>query len=110
MSGSLSEARAQRDSARKLVRDDIARLKGDLAEQPIPERVAETAKQEAAELATTTLEVANENRLVIAGTLAALVAWFARRPLIRLANRAGRALPWSRDEGTVARIVRFFQR
>jgi len=77
----LVAAKVLRDAAHGVVKDDIRLLKDGLAERPIPQRVKAAATNKLVDTADTAREVAAENKLVIAGTLAALAAWILRGPI-----------------------------
>lgn len=80
---SLAEARRLRNDALGVVRADIALLQDEAS----PRRIRERAVGEAVEMFDTAREVAGENKAVVAATLAALVGWMLRGPIVGLAHR-----------------------
>lgn len=87
----LEEAKAARNAAHRAFHTQLAQINEDLAARGIGGRLADRAGEAVADAA----EVANEHRGVVAGTIAALVLWLLRRPLIgwlsRLWERSGEA-------------------
>lgn len=77
-------ARAARDAARLAFDDRVAALKGDLAERGIGTRIADDLVEKANQGLAEAIEIADSNRGVIAGTIAALALWLLRRPLTGL--------------------------
>lgn len=78
----LREDRALRNAAKKLLKVDLAFLKGDMAAKGIGGRIADRAKDGAADIAEGAADYASENRLKV-GTgivvgLAAFVGWLFR--------------------------------
>jgi hypothetical protein len=82
----LSAARTAHAVARQTFDAQLAQVRADLEARGIGGRIADTIGETAATVMDEAVDVANENRLVIAGTLAALTAWFLRRPIIRFAS------------------------
>jgi hypothetical protein len=80
----LAEVQRQRDAARAKLRGDVATLRGDLAERSIPARIGDRAAEIAVESAETAIDVAKENKIVVGLTVAGLLGWFLRRPIVRL--------------------------
>lgn len=80
---SLIEARALRKSARALLDDDVKLLKRGLADRPIGRRIRDRAVDGLVDTVDQAREIASENKVIIAGTGALLLGWFARRPIIR---------------------------
>lgn len=79
----LREDRLIRDAARAVFDARLARLRQGVADKGIGARVADEALGRARATADQTLAVAKDNRLIVAATLAALAAWFLRKPLGR---------------------------
>ncbi|MCC6827399.1 MAG: hypothetical protein IT550_04125 [Novosphingobium sp.] len=77
-------ARAARDAARLAFDNRVAALKGDLAERGIGTRIADDLVEKANQGLAEAIEIADSNRGVIAGTIAALALWLLRRPLTGL--------------------------
>ena len=81
----LRQDRALRDAAKGSFDANVAQVKADFAARGIGGRIADKATKEAKAAARLALEVADENRGIVAGTLGALILWFGRNPLQRLA-------------------------
>ncbi|MBA4086943.1 hypothetical protein [Novosphingobium sp. ERW19] len=79
----LTAARALRDEALSVVKGDLEIAKLELS----PGRVKERAVEEAVEMLDSARAVADENKVVIGVTVAALFGWFFREPLQQLAER-----------------------
>ena len=77
-------ARAVRDAARTAFDSRVAALKDDLAERSIGTRIADDLLEKANQGLAEAIEIADSNRGVIAGTIAALALWLLRRPLTGL--------------------------
>jgi len=80
----LLAARAVRDAARTAFDSRVAALKDDLAERSIGTRIADDLLEKANQGLAEAIEIADSNRGVIAGTIAALALWLLRRPLTGL--------------------------
>ena len=80
----LREDRALRNAARALFEADIAHLRASLAGKSISTRIVERIGEGAAEVLDEAIEVADNNKGVIATLVAAIILWFARNPLIEL--------------------------
>ena len=78
----LLSARALRNSAWDLVREDVAHLRSGLEERPISQRIKDKASDELGDAVDAAREVAAENKAVIAGTALALAGWFLRGPIV----------------------------
>lgn len=76
--------RANRTAAWRLFEGRLAQVKDDLAARGIKDRVVGKARDDALAMADEALAVAKDNKGLIAATLAALLAWFFRGPLIAL--------------------------
>jgi hypothetical protein len=84
----MEQARLARSQARASLDGGVAQVKADLAARGVGGRIADKASDTATEALAVAIEVADNNRAVVAGTIAALGVWFMRRPIIRLASRA----------------------
>ena len=76
----MEEDRALRDAAKVLVRDDIAHLKGDVAEKGIVARIASSAALGTADIVEEGLELADKHKPVsygVGAVLAMIVGWWA---------------------------------
>jgi len=86
----LSADRDVRDEARALLTERFNRLKTGLEERGLGQRMADEAAVRARAVATEAIEVANDSRGVVIGTLAVLAAWLLRKPIM---NKARAMLP-----------------
>ena len=77
-------ARAVRDAARTAFDSRVVTLKDDLAERSVGTRIADDLVEKASQGLAEAIEIADSNRGVIAGTIAALALWLLRRPLAEL--------------------------
>lgn len=77
----LDENRHLRDAARALVEADLKNLRADLSIKTIGERALDRLTETAGEACEEAIEVASENKGIIAAILAALLLWFAREPI-----------------------------
>ena len=83
--------RANRKAAWNLFEGRLTQVKEDLAACGIKERIAGKAKDDALAIADEALAVAKDNKGLVAATIAALLAWAFRGPLIALlTTRMGR--------------------
>lgn len=78
----LADDRATRNAARDNFYSGWRSVTGDLDKRGIGQRVSDRALQEVRELADKTLAVAGESKGIIAGTLAAILLWLLRGPII----------------------------
>ncbi|MEQ1542104.1 MAG: hypothetical protein HOO94_00855 [Novosphingobium sp.] len=78
----LMEDRSTRNAARGVFDTNLAQVKADLEARSIPGRIADKADREVREAIAAGLDVASESKGIIAGTLAALVLWFFREPVL----------------------------
>ena len=92
----LSEDRANRRAARGLFDRHLAQVKADFTARGIGARIKAKAADQGKQALAEGLAVAKESKGIIAGTLAALVLWFWRMPLLSLAKRL-----LSRDQDAV---------
>ena len=86
----IAASRALRDEARAVVATHLDEVRTELSPQAIGQRIKHKASAEAIEVLDETRAVAAENKLVIGATVAALVGWLARKPLIGLVRRIAR--------------------
>lgn len=80
----MREDRLLRDAARALVDADIANLRADIAARSISTRIMDRIGEGAADVLDEAVEVADDNKGVIATLIAAIVLWFARHPIMDL--------------------------
>ena len=83
MGEALEQAKIARNAAHAAFQQQLTQLREDLAAPGIGGRIADRVGEAMADAA----EVANENKGIIAGTLAALAVWFLRGPIIALLAR-----------------------
>ncbi len=79
--------RVNRNAARELVERGTGQVKSDLAARGIGGRIKDKLTGEVEDALATGVEVARENKPVIAGTIGLLLVWFLRGPLGRLIAR-----------------------
>ena len=101
----VAVARAERDAALTSVTGSYDRLRGGLADKGIGKRVAEEAANKAKSSAKEAIDIAVENKGVVAVTVGALAIWFARKPLGEHAVKAWDRLPgvWQRLKARIDR-------
>jgi hypothetical protein len=83
----IAAARALRDEARCIVTANLGEVRTDLSPQTITKTIKHKASNEAMHLLDETRSVAAENKIVIGGTIIALLAWVARKSLITALRR-----------------------
>ncbi len=80
----LKEDRALRNAARALVEADISHVKADFAAKNVGLRVASRMKEGAVDVYEDAVDIAEDNRGVLATLIAAVLIWFARNPIMSL--------------------------
>ena len=83
----LAKDRLQRRAARQSFDADLAQVKADLSARGIGGRIKDSAIQKADEAVLHGIAVANENKPIVAGTIALLLVWLVRNPLGKLLGR-----------------------
>jgi hypothetical protein len=83
----LRNDRAQRRVARQLFDADLAQIKADLSARGIGGRIKHSVIQKADEAVISGIAVVNENKPIVAGTIALLLVWLLRNPLGKLVGR-----------------------
>ncbi len=83
----LNKDRAQRSAARQLFDADLAQVKADLSARGIGGRIKDSAIQKADDAVLSAIAVANENKPIVAGTIALLLVWLLRNPLGKMVRR-----------------------
>ena len=82
----LERARSARNDAKAALDTHIALLRADIDQRGLGGRVKEEATEKAADAIEQAVEIAEANKAIVAGTVAALALWFLRTPLMRLAS------------------------
>ena len=85
--GQLAKDRANRSAAKRLFDRDLATVQADLSARGIVARIKAKAADEVREIADDAFELATESKGIIAGTIAVLLAWTFRNPLLRFTKR-----------------------
>ena len=83
----LAQDRASRTAARGLFDRRLTQVKTDLSARGIGGRIKDKAVQQGEEALAQGLEIARENRGIVAATGAALALWLFRKPLAVLMQR-----------------------
>jgi len=83
----LAEDKALRDAALGLFKADLALVRADLAERGVGQRVADRLGEGAMDVLDDAVDYAEDNKGQIAAALAAVVLWFARRPILGALGR-----------------------
>jgi hypothetical protein len=78
----LADDRAARNAARDIFNANLRNVVGDLEARGIGQRISDRAVSEVKELANISLDVAKESKGIIAGTIAAILLWLFRVPII----------------------------
>jgi hypothetical protein len=78
----LAEDRALRDAALALFKADLRYLRNDLEQRGIGERVADRLGDSAKEFVDDAVDYAGNHKSVVTAAIAAVVLWFARRPIL----------------------------
>ncbi|MEO6091583.1 MAG: hypothetical protein ABIT04_12055 [Novosphingobium sp.] len=91
----LQSDRAARDDARAELDSRLAQVREDLHARGIGGRIADRIVADATDIALEAADVAQANKGVIAGTIAVLILWFFRHPIIA---RVEKLLGMAEDE------------
>lgn len=83
----LQSARADRNAARQEFDALRERVQSDLDARGIGERLADHATDTATDLLVQAIEIADNHRGVVGGTIVALMLWFLRNPILSAAHR-----------------------
>lgn len=83
---SLTQARVSRDAARAAFHTRLEQVKTDLAARGVGGRVADRIGEEAVDALDYTMDIARDSKGIIAGTLAAIMLWLFRNPIIAWAE------------------------
>ena len=79
--------RANRNAARRLVDGGVVQVKSDLTARGVGGRIKDKVTGQVEDTLATGVQVARENKPIIAGTIGLLLVWFLRGPLGRLFTR-----------------------
>lgn len=79
----LAEDKALRDAALQLFKSDIALIRGDLDERSVGARAKERLGDAALGMLDDAIDYAEDNKGWVAAGTAAVVLWFARKPILR---------------------------
>ena len=74
--------RANRDEARAKLDSEIARIRGDIEQRGIGGRIADEATAKALAALDDAGRIASDSKGVIGGTIALLLLWFLRKPIL----------------------------
>jgi hypothetical protein len=80
----LHQDRAKRDAALAVFKSDLGLIRADLNERGIGGRLADRIGDSAMDIVDDAVDFAEENKGTVAAAAAALVLWFARRPIVHL--------------------------
>ncbi|MGB3379771.1 MAG: hypothetical protein WBH10_00440 [Allopontixanthobacter sediminis] len=80
----LKEDRLLRNAAFALLKADVANLRADLAGKGFGERIVDRINEGAVDIFEEAVELADNNRGVLAALIGAVLLWFARNPIMAL--------------------------
>ena len=83
----LAEDKALRDAALGLFKADLALVRADLAERGLGQRIADRLGEGAMDVLDEAIDYAEDNKCTVAAGIAAVVLWFARRPILGALGR-----------------------
>lgn len=83
----LAQDRTSRRAARGLFDRQLAQVKADLSARGVGGRIKDKAVRQSEEALAQGLEIARENRVIVAAGGAALAVWLFRKPLAALIGR-----------------------
>ena len=83
----LTEDKALRDAARGLFKADLALVRADLAERGLGQRIADRLGESTMDVIDEAVDYAEDNKGKVAAGIAAVVLWFARRPILDALGR-----------------------
>lgn len=78
----LAEDRGNRTAARRLLEQRLARVRADLELRGLVERTKDRAQEQVFRALDHGIDVARDNKGVVAATLGALALWLGRRPVL----------------------------
>lgn len=95
----LAEDRALRDAALRLFKSDLALIRRDLDSRGLGDRAKDRLGEAAVEMIDDAVSFAEDNKGAVAAAAAAVVLWFARKPLLGwLADLLGGSEAGDEDE------------
>lgn len=80
----LQEDRLLRNAAFAVLKADVANLRADLAGKGVGERIVDRINEGAVDIFEEAVELADNNRGVLAALIGAVLLWFARNPIMTL--------------------------
>ncbi len=83
----LAEQRVARDLARAEFNRRLGRAKVDLAPPVLKRRIVAELQQTSLSVARQAIDIASDNRGVVAATVATLLVWLTRKPIVAGANK-----------------------
>ena len=84
----LTAAKVARDGAHDAFFARLDQVKGDVSTRGVGDRIADRLGEGAKDTFAEAFEIVDENRVVVGGTIAALLVWFLRRPIISWVSNA----------------------
>lgn len=78
----LAEDKALRDAALQLFKSDLALIRSDLDDRGIGARAKDRLGEAALSMVDDAIDVAEDNKAWVAAGTAAVVLWFARKPIL----------------------------
>ena len=83
LAGQFAEDKALRDAALQLFKSDLALIRGDLDERGVGARAKDRLGGAALDMVDDAIDYAEDNTGWVAAGAAAVVLWFARKPIMR---------------------------
>lgn len=84
---SIDDLRSARNSARARFDANLEQVKSDFSARSVGSRITGKLQEEAKATAIYALDVVRDNKGIVAGTLAAIVLWLFRNPIIEWIER-----------------------
>jgi len=75
-------ARAARDAAKETWEARLAQVRADVDARGVGGRIADHFGEQAVDTIEQAIDIADQNRGIVAGTIVALAVWFLRHPII----------------------------
>jgi hypothetical protein len=83
----LAEDKELRDAALALFKADLALVRADLAERGLGQRIADRLGESAMDMLDEGIVYAEDNKGTVTAAIAAVVLWFARKPILGALGR-----------------------